>query len=922
MESKKLLPAIVALLLIASVLSISTTSVSAATTVSIDRDLVKANTPMVLTITVTAGTSAIDNVRIILEAGSDFAPLKSVPKDNVVRCYSDNIVVLPAGTVVELLENENILLPENTRVWVDNNKYLYVDTNFDNTRLKENAEAMVRQDTKAENIPLGDNIQVTRGVSVYLENDNRLLLLAPTSVVLVSGNIVKLPENTLVGLYARNDNGIPVGENVEVTRDITVTLADNRVRMVNFPANSKNWNLTGENVQLYDNQVIVRADTIVRLGRTVRVRIAENENMIREKDKQLDVTLATVENKPLNWTQTTGITDPLSSVPAVEWKGIGDNKIPAGGSLAFPFALTTPSSTEDRKEYSIWVRTPEGIDNTIKLKVDGKAPTVTVTASPSWVKDNVAVTITVTASESLSKLENVMVAENKAPENTQVTMTSTDNITWTGTYTTGDNWLRDGEAKVYVIGSQVEDLVGNVGSGVAENKFTIDRCKPPTPNLGAITGFPSYIAGKAGTNIGTWVLEGTAKDNLLGAIDNLKNGTVRIRVGTATYDVPAGATGYFYKSITLTEGTQEVGIRCIDLAGNVGDENAENVTYDKTKPSISITSPADGARIKDNTPTITLTITDAVLGVENRDFNAVDNGGYSVQLQYENGTLIDNLVNSLAHDNHELGFENTIPTAIGSFTAGLPDNTYRIYVVAGDNLQMDNKVITFVVDTLAPSPPTLTATASSNPLAPDVKMTTSVALGGTCEAGATVKVWTSPEPFTVETVATSVVDTDGDGIWSASITISQGVTTKISVSQVDIAGNESGKRLYGYLMVDATAPTVVITSPATGTKTDKASITVSGTVTKDTWETWSDITLKVQVGLTGTTVPISAGAFSVDVPLAEGTNTIIATATDPRGWSGSAVVTVERTVTPWGTYAIILVIVALILSAVAIFKKR
>ena len=123
MEGKKLLPAIVALLLIASVLSISTTSVSAATTVSIDKGLVKANTPMVRTITVTAGTSAIDNVRIILEAGSDFAPLKSVPKDNIVRCDNDNIVVLPAGTIVELLENENILLPENTDVTVENQNF-------------------------------------------------------------------------------------------------------------------------------------------------------------------------------------------------------------------------------------------------------------------------------------------------------------------------------------------------------------------------------------------------------------------------------------------------------------------------------------------------------------------------------------------------------------------------------------------------------------------------------------------------------------------------------------------------------------------------------------------------------------------------------------------------------------------------------
>jgi hypothetical protein len=922
MEGKKLLPAIVAFLLTTSVLSISTTSVSGTyvLTVSIDKDLVKANTPMVRTITVAnGGPGAIDNVRIILEAGSDFAPLKSIPKDNIVRCYSDNIVVLPAGTVVELLENENILLPEGTDVTVENGKWILVEAIPDNTRLDENTIVEVRQDTSGENILVGDNIEMTRGVPIYLENDNRLRMVAPTLVVLVGGNIVKLPENTLVGLYATNDNGISEGENVRVTRDITVTLADNRVRMVtNKPANLKGFDIpTGENVQLYDNRVVLRDNTIVKLGRTVRVRIAENENVIREKDKRLDVTGAAVENRPDNWTQTTGISDPLSSVPAVEWKGIGDNKIPAGGSLSFPFALTTPSSTGD---YRIWVRTPENI-SVIILKVDGTAPTVTVTASPSWVKDNVEVTITVKASETLSKLENVMVHENNAPENTQVTMSSTDNITWTGTYRTGDNWLRDGEAKVYVIGAQFEDLVGNPGSGVTENTFTIDRCKPPTPDLGTITGFPVDLEAAPGvqTNIGGWTLEGTAKDNLRGAIENLENGTVRIRVGAVTYDVTAYATGYFFKSITLTEGTQEVGIRYIDRAGNVGEENAENVTYDKTPPSFSMTSPGAGSIIKDNTPSFAVVITDAVMGVENDTFDPTDNSGYIVQLCRDDNSVIAQLTPKAFPTSAQFNsftFEN-------DYLTELPDNFYKIFVQAGDNLQSDNAYFRFEIDTTPPAAPTLSVTISQNPAAPDIKKSTTVSLGGTCEAYATVRVWVSTEPFTTETVATEVVDTDGDGIWTASITVSQGVNTRIRVSAVDRAGNESTtKTLYGYLMVDGTAPTVSITSPATGTKTDKASIEVRGTVTKDAWEDWADITLRVQVGLTSTTVPISAGSFSVNVALAEGTNTIIASVTDVVGNTSSATITVERTVTPWGTYAIILVIVALILAAIAIFRKR
>jgi subtilase family serine protease len=66
----------------------------------------------------------------------------------------------------------------------------------------------------------------------------------------------------------------------------------------------------------------------------------------------------------------------------------------------------------------------------------------------------------------------------------------------------------------------------------------------------------------------------------------------------------------------------------------------------------------------------------------------------------------------------------------------------------------------------------------------------------------------------------------------------------------------------------------------------------------------------------------SDGSFAVNVPLAEGANTIIVSAEDAAGNRDSASVTVERTVTPWGTYAIVLVVIALVLAAIAIFRKR
>ncbi|GAI27749.1 unnamed protein product, partial [marine sediment metagenome] len=251
--------------------------------------------------------------------------------------------------------------------------------------------------------------------------------------------------------------------------------------------------------------------------------------------------------------------------------------IVSGKSLEFPFALTTPP---EGGEYTIYVRTKDtkGVpgQTTITLTVDNAEPEIEVSVSPELVGANRVVTITVTSNEPLAGIENVLVAENSAPENTVATFksVSTDEKTWTYTYTTGENAERDGLADVYVVNA--EDLAGLENDGIGT--FTVDRVAPLTPE---ITGFP-----ETPTNVGTWLLEGIAKDNKTPE-ENIAEGTVKVRIGTTVYEVTTDTNGYWSKSIKLTEGIQEVGVRCVDLAGNEGPENAENITYDATAPSIT-----------------------------------------------------------------------------------------------------------------------------------------------------------------------------------------------------------------------------------------------------------------------------------------------------------------------------------------------
>ncbi|GAI40625.1 unnamed protein product, partial [marine sediment metagenome] len=66
--------------------------------------------------------------------------------------------------------------------------------------------------------------------------------------------------------------------------------------------------------------------------------------------------------------------------------------------------------------------------------------------------------------------------------------------------------------------------------------------------------------------------------------------------------------------------------------------------------------------------------------------------------------------------------------------------------------------------------------------------------------------------------------------------------------------------------------------------------------------------------------PCVGGSYSYSLALSEGPNTIVVQAIDGIGNASTvASETVERTVTPWSIYAIVLVIVALILAAIAIF---
>lgn len=887
--------------------AMSTPIISAAhvPTVSIDNSRVKDNTPMILAITVSnAGPASIDNVWIIMPSEfTEYYPLIKIFKDNLVRLdngwATDNVVTLPAGTLITLTGTlTDAIVPENTIVTRKSGENVYNSTTGKWYILSENASLKLVGSTTTDNLT-ADNATLPAALpSIQLDNGH-VRLVSDTQVISLGGGVVKLPANTLVYLTTASTENI--SENtVTLVAAKTVTLdnADNARTTTTASVSAKRENVEVATIAAgvlltlpapNENVVVLPAGTQVRLPGAAAGIVRENTQVIRGVyENMLTVSGAentSTENKPKGWTQT-------KIDNTVEWKGITDN-IPSGGSRDFPFAVKTPTAAGT---YTIYVRTMEiggitYVQKSVTITVDNAKPTVTVAASPTWVKDNTAVTITVTANEPLAKLDTVSVKEINAPASTPATFVSVsaDKTVWTWEYTTGDNVLRDGSATITVKGYY--DLAGHKGDD-ASGTFTVDRRAPPKPNIVAdITGWP-----KTPTNIGSYLVGGTAKDNYLGSAVLLTGGTVKVRVGTTVYENTIDGTGHWSQAIALTEGKQEVGVRYVDKAGNLGAENVENITYDKTKPSITPGTIAgkplaDGVRINVKKPTVTLTISDAVMGVENTAYG--DNKGYSVAIWKENKDNVENLTNTLAHNRNTLQFQ-------GAPKVDLADGTYYVYVVAGDNLQMDNKLVKFVVDTAKPPMPAL-LTPINNPVlygttAADpkmVKVQTLTLYGSGLEASSTARIYLV-DHATGATISTENTPANAAGEFSKPISLVGGKVIRVVVGTIDEAGNVSDNVVYGYVMADWSAPTVTPGAPPA--TTTAASVTVTGSVSRDSWESYSDITLTLQVGISSVSVPVSAdGSFSYGVPLSVGVNTIILQAADPLGnLSEPKTLTVER----------------------------
>jgi len=645
----------------------------------------------------------------------------------------------------------------------------------------------------------------------------------------------------------------------------------------------------------------------------------------------------------------------------VQFNAISDNVITPGSSETFVFLWSTPNiSVENTYTVTITSNKEGGgaahwiVQGTVTLTVDGAAPTLTIVVTQAGVvdKDGSAVnnlvgtalddakaTITITASEVLQSIGTVTVENSGGTEENfvpPITLTTTDNIVYTGTFTAGA-W--DDNTVVVKVAS-AKDLVGLENTAGMENTVTVDTRAPILIDNG-LAGLVSVMRTNV-TQAGTgenflYVDNKTAQSIIITVVDNFGSTDNDVWVISVTVDNTSATRSAVVENLwsldplTLSEGlTSVLTVTATDRTGNTASDNIENIFIDTAAPTIAFNTIAgktwtSGIRINDNTPEIKVTVNDSGYPV-----SGLGIASENLVVRLDND---DNFLNGSPYaawgtlDNKspwDFGLAGVFENIIENAGAGLLEGTYWVTVSASDNLAHDGDenqydALSFIIDLTAPTVPT--PATGENPLSgttvisPLVQKSTTLTLVGTgAEAGATVKVYLDDA-----TTAATTATVDSAGRWTVNITLTAGATTKAEITLTDVAGNEGARYLYGYVMADGTAPAVTLaTLPDT---TDKSSITISGTITKDAWEDWSDITLTVQVGTGRVAVPIGAGgSYNYSLALSEGPNTIVVQATDGIGnASVAATSTVERVVTPWAIYAIILVIVALILAAIAIF---
>ncbi|WP_156027519.1 Ig-like domain-containing protein [Mycetocola saprophilus] len=334
--------------------------------------------------------------------------------------------------------------------------------------------------------------------------------------------------------------------------------------------------------------------------------------------------------------------------------------------------------------------------------------------------------------------------------------------------------LQDGDHALTAI---AEDVAGNRTTGTSIT-ITIDTVAPTVPVITApATGTL--------TNDATPTITGTGEN---GSVIEVR-GTANALLCTATV---ANGTWSCEPTMALTEGSHTLTPIARDAAGNTAPGTAVTITVDLTPPAAPvITSPADGALLNTDTPTI----------------SGTGENGSTVEIRGANNEVLCSAVVTAG------AWSCQISPALGQ-----GDHVLTPVAVDPAGNTAAGTAITITVDTVAPEVPVITAPQDGT-----ITNNATPTVSGTGENGSTVEVRDGAGTVLCTTTVAA-------GIWSCTLDepLTEGDHPLLPVAR-DAAGNEA-TGIAVTITIDLTPPAApVITAPLTGTATNVTTPVFTGT---------------------------------------------------------------------------------------------
>ncbi|KXB08507.1 hypothetical protein AKJ56_01130 [candidate division MSBL1 archaeon SCGC-AAA382N08] len=582
-------------------------------------------------------------------------------------------------------------------------------------------------------------------------------------------------------------------------------------------------------------------------------------------------------------------TDTIANWDAIGTNNEGENTYEGENTLApgedIDLAVLLKSIEASDHDLVVFTEDTDGsVDSyTFTIEVDGTPPALSGRVYQEKVGENNVIgdeydngmaNVEITADEEVTSLGPVKVVVN-GENMVAVDMSTEDDEVFTGEFMV-ENW-DENNVSLWVgsatdtFGNEnsfednlVEDILVDTRAPVWDDTHDVEA----HDNSGVNTAVEKYTTpinnrdqdpeNVKATNLRHWTANGEVKDNTAGNWSGVKN--VYGIVNGEVVEVGALHDENLFSCDDLdliSEGIKTVGVRAVDKTGNIVENTVENVLFDNTSPYLDSFYPDNGAILNDNKITVTATVIDEWLGLDN------------VTMRYENieGAFMDNGDNFAR--SYTLENNGHVEFTDNEWT----EKEHTIWIYADDRIN-ENLVTTwsFRVDVTAPDPPVVTDLCVGGVCDPVTVEEETLEVTGEANKSS----WEDWSDISVNVYVNGElqqedVSVDDDGEWATNITLSPG-SNNIEVTQTDAAGNVSDMGDAGYVDLDIT-PTIDETvggsSGSPGLMTRNSEITVDGTGMPNS-------TINVYVnGSEATTATVDANRqWSAAVGLSEGMNRI------------------------------------------------